>query len=130
MDIRLSIAAAALLASSGLTAAEPERDPNLAVVTAQPDENTISRRVRFDDLNLTTAQGAKQFHQRVGIAVRGVCLEATGPNPLDWAEYSCQRTAWRDARPQIAKVIEAAQLAALNGTASGPMSIRIAVARR
>lgn len=131
MHIRLSIAAAALLASSGVWGAIPDQDEDRAVVTAQPAQDYFIRRVAYRDLNLASAEGEKLLHNRVGNAVRSVCLEATGPNPLEWAESSCRQQAWRDVRPQIKQALTLArQLAARGEAAVGPMSIRIAVARR
>lgn len=131
MHIRTLIAAAALLASSGVSAAIPDQEEDRAVVTAQPAQDYFIRRVAYRDLNLASAKGEKLLHNRIGSAVRSVCLEATGPNPLEWAESSCRQQAWRDVRPQIKQALTLArQLSARGEAVNGPMSIRIAVARR
>lgn len=127
----ITSAAAILFAAQAPSHAISTADDEPVVVTGQPEEAVPTRRVSFADLNLASTAGQKTLDRRVGGAVRSVCLEATGPNPLDWAEYACRADAWRGAKPQMARAIERAQQLAANGSSSiAPVAITISVSSR
>lgn len=133
MKRSIIFASAMALALSGQLSARSVNagDDQPVVVTGQPEEAVATRRVSFADLDLALASGQKTLHRRVSGAVRSVCLEATGPNPIEWAESACRTDVWRDARPQMARAVQRARDMALNGTSAiAPVAISISVASR
>jgi UrcA family protein len=97
--VSVALAAAAALAavstSTQLFAAEP------AVVYKT---TTVSYR----DLNLASAEGAKELHNRVRAAVGEVCGIASGPDLAERMSIrTCRSAALESARPQMDRVISA-----------------------
>jgi UrcA family protein len=95
--VSVALAAAAALAavstSTQLFAAEP------AVVYKT---TTVSYR----DLNLASAEGAKELHNRVRAAVGEVCGIASGPDLAERRSIrTCRSAALESARPQMDRVI-------------------------
>jgi UrcA family protein len=72
----------ALLAVSAATLAAPIRAPEVA-----------TRKVRFADLNLSTAVGVETLYGRIKTAARAVCRNET----LVSAEYACRARAIENA---------------------------------
>ena len=109
------------LAATGLTApAQASPDPGSAVVT---------RQVEYADLNLATPAGVKALCNRVGEATRELCGEAVGSDngsaEFKFGMMRCEARGMREARPQIARLVDVP-----SGTiGSAPISgaIRIAV---
>lgn len=101
------VAGTALAAPRDITVTAPAPDPDVRV-----------ERVSYKDLNLVLASDQKVLNGRVGDAVRNVCepLE-TGFAP---DHMFCKSTAWKGARPQIARAIERARQIAATGTTSIP----------
>lgn len=127
-NILAAATAAAICLNPGDAAAQNHSDP--VVVHGEPDKATLSRRVPFGDLNLASSQDVSLLHQRVRLAVRGLCEEVSGPNPLFEVEYSCRKFAWRGARPQIARAIARSSGFAANRDNPAPTAISIAISAR
>lgn len=124
------LAALALTVPTEASPATPDQDDAPVVVRGQPVDSVATRIVRFADLDLAGEAGRKALHHRVDNAVRSVCLEATGPNPLDWAEFACRKDSWGRAKPQMAKAIERAQqMASVGYSPIGPVAITISASR-
>ena len=88
------------------------------VVVANPD--IVTRRISYTDLNLTSSPGEVALNRRVGRAIKGLCLEATGGDnqgfePKFWS-HKCRTSAWNQARPQIASAVQRSRDIALTGT--------------
>ena len=88
------------------------------VIYAEPD-NTLTERVPFASLDLTTSGGQKRLHFRVAGAVERVCLRDVGRDGLqDPGYFVCERNAWSGASPQIANAITRAKQIAMTGTST------------
>lgn len=125
-----SLAALALSVPTTAALAAPDQDDAPVIVRGQPADSVATRIVRFADLDLSGEAGRKALHHRVGSAVRKVCLEATGPNPLNWAEVACRKDSWSRARPQMARAIDRAQqMASRGGSTMGLVAITISAHR-
>lgn len=77
------------------------------VVTAPA--NVVTRHISYADLNLATSAGELTLNRRVGRAVSGLCQEATGDGDGNFmtavAGLKCSKSAWGQARPQIAQAV-------------------------
>lgn len=128
--LTLPLAVLAVAMPTGTALAAPDQDDAPVIVRGQPMDSVATRIVRFGDLDLAGEAGRKALHHRVGNAVRSVCLEATGPNALDWAEVACRKDSWGRAKPQMAKAFEQAQqIASTGGSAVGLVAITISARR-
>lgn len=113
--VGLTLALAACL--SPLPALAVQGQP--VTVYAQPDENLRKEHVSYADLDLTTVKGERRLLQRVGGAVKRVCLfDSSHIGLQDNGYYRCSDEAWDGAKPQIAQATARAKEIALNGTSS------------
>jgi len=115
---KLLMGAAALCTSGfALTAAAgPAQAMDVTVRAALPEE-VPQTTVKIADLQLASEHGKKVLRRRVGLAVSRVCEPLfEGRNTRDHS--GCLRTAWSGARPQMARVISAAERYAKAGGAS------------
>ena len=109
MKTLIAIAAAALLASTGVAQAQIGSEP-------------ASVAVSYADLDLSSPGGRKALEGRVAAAVKRVCPEKPLPQELrkQQAWRACQHTAWSSARQQLAAIYGGSRLAAnavqVNGT--------------
>lgn len=116
----ISISAAVLLTSGvfGLVASPAHSKAGPVVVVANPD--VVTRHVSFADLNLASAAGEQTLNNRVVGVVRDLCDEATGGldgNYITANAYAqCRKSAWNQARPQIALATQRAREIASTGT--------------
>jgi UrcA family protein len=79
-----------------------------------PDWEGRIQRVSYRDLNLLTFEGQRMLHERVGTAVRRVCMDASD-RLTETHDRECMAGAWRSAQPQMNYVIRRAhQYAAYN----------------
>jgi len=86
-----------------------------------------TRVIRYADLDLTDKIGQKQLKRRVGTAVFDVC-DGSASYATFQSEGFCQTAAWSQARPQMARAIERAQLlASLNVKDTEPQAITISL---
>nr|WP_294851699.1 UrcA family protein [uncultured Sphingomonas sp.] len=131
--MNVHIGALAMIAALGLgsvVALPAAADPNRPVVVTGHDEDMITRRVSYADLDLSNGAAQQILFKRVHFAVRKVCLEATSPSATSWEEYGCRRQAWGGAKPQIASAIDRANQMARNGSSDLQLAaIRISVGR-
>ena len=125
----ISLFAASIVLSGGLTLASPafgfDRE---VIVKAPPKEDVPTRYVRYSDLNLVQPAGLSTLNRRVNSAVRVVCVESVGPHGDFYAEMNCRSSAWNGARPQIDRAVERAHQLAANGYSTiAPVTISISV---
>lgn len=101
------------------------------VVYAQPADVRVER-VSYADLDLAQGSHVKKLNQRVGGAVKRVCLFENGRSGLQYrGYYSCADDAWDGARPQIAQAVTRAKEIAMTGKSSiAATAITISVANR
>lgn len=79
---------------------------SLAVSSASFAEPTKARQVRYNDLDLSTANGVNVLDRRIERAVNEVCLDPTGPSPAAIVNSTCAAQARSDARRQLKVAIE------------------------
>lgn len=124
--MKLLIGAAAAIAaatlSAGIATPVSASDPSKPVVVTGHNDNIVTRRVSYADLNLIEQKAQKTLYRRVGYAVGDVCDEAVGPAATSWEDTSCRRDAWRGARPQITRAIDRARDMALYGKSNIEMA--------
>jgi len=125
----LSGVAASLLFAVSANAASQD---NPVVVKAEPLEGVRSERVPYADLNLAQRRDVYRLRQRVGSAVKRVCLFEDGRSALlDTGYARCSNEAWDGADPQIALAVTRAKEIALTGHSAIPASpIAISVVAR
>jgi UrcA family protein len=117
-----SISAAVAITFGGLTVlAQPAYGKSGPVVVIAPS-NIVSRYISYVDLNLANSAGELTLNRRVGGAVTGLCLEATGGDDRNFmtanAAKNCRNSAWAGARPQIARAVQRSQDIASTGVSS------------
>ena len=99
------------------------------VVKAEPLEGLRTEHVPYGDLNLAERKDVYRLRQRVGGAVKRVCLFEDGRSALlDTGYARCSDEAWNDANPQIALAVTRAKEIALNGYSAipaNPIAIRV-----
>ena len=78
---------------------------------AAPNDSQ-SRIVPYDDLDLSTAAGVKALHRRLGQAANQICLDASGPAPAASVGATCRADAWGNARAKAKTVIARLQATA------------------
>lgn len=96
----LSIVCAALAVGTATRALSQPGQQAPVTVVAQKD-GSLTERVPYGDLTLTSEEGRHLLMHRVGLAVDRVCpvFDADGQPFND--PQSCKDFAWRGARPQI-----------------------------
>src|SRR4029453_10983418 len=108
-------AVAITIASFSLVAHPAAAKTGPVVVVANPD--IVSRRVSFADLNLALAAGESTLKHRVSGAISSLCSEATAGDDgffgSELARMKCSKTAWVQARPQMANAAQRARDIAL-----------------
>ena len=111
MDYRGLISlGAAIVCTSGvfMLVAPPALGRAPLIVTAPAD--VISRHITYDDLNLATSAGELTLTRRVDGAVGRLCGEATGGSDGNfmtvYADRKCRKSAWDQARPQMARAVQ------------------------
>jgi len=112
-SILFSIAAAATLAVSTQSAAEPMR---------------AEARVAFADLNLASEAGAEALLARINVAARAVCGDRAGPMPL--AERRAVRACMNEAVGQAVASIESPSLAYAHARGSNRDATLVRIAAR
>ncbi len=65
----------------------------------------VSRKVKINDLDLTTTSGVEEMEKRVGKAVKKVCSDVKQRKMRDY----CHNYAWSSARPQMDEALEKAR---------------------
>lgn len=106
---------AIVVGAAGAAVAQPATEP--VTVIGQREDEGLSVRVSYRDLNLASMQGERTLNRRVGGAAQFVC---EGHYEMI-AQSSCISYAWKGARPQIALAVQRARELALNGTTSIPL---------
>jgi UrcA family protein len=104
--------------------------PVVVIASARPD--LVRRHISYGDLNLASLAGERTLNRRVGGAVNGLCLEATGDADGSFATRTelrkCTHSAWEQAHPQISQAVQRAHEIASTGTSTLPvMAITIAI---
>ena len=113
----VSFSAAVVLASGVFVLVASPAHSKPVVVVANPD--TLTRHISFADLNLASGSGELTLNRRVGGAIGGLCSEAVGGEDSNFMtrleKTACTKTAWSQARPQIAQVTQRARDIASTG---------------
>jgi UrcA family protein len=99
--------------------ATPVQAKSIVVVA---DADIVTRHITYADLNLASSPGEVTLNQRLGGAIKSLCLEATGGAdasfvPNVW-NRKCRTSAWSQARPQVSQAVSRARDSALTGTSS------------
>jgi UrcA family protein len=117
-----SLYAVTAVAAIGLLAAATPAFSKGAPVFVTAPVDMLSRHVSYADLNLASVAGESALERRVGTAVTGLCLDATGGNDggtkFKLSMMRCDREAWNGARPQIDRAVRRAQGIAATGASS------------
>ena len=116
-----AVVGAVAVSLSGFAVAQPAfAKDRPVVVVANPD--IVTREISYADLNLASASGERTLNHRVSGAIGSLCSEATGGNHgylvSNFARKTCNKTAWDQARPQMANAAQRARDVALTGTSS------------
>lgn len=86
------------------------------------DSDVMTRRISYADLNLASASGERTLKHRVSRGINGLCFDATGGQDgqftTNLARMKCSKTAWGQARPQMANAAQRARDIALTGTST------------
>lgn len=116
-----ALAAVAITTAAFTFASSPafaEERPILVVA----DSEIITRRISYADLNLASAFGERTLKHRVSGGIYSLCSEATGGDDgsyvTNFARMKCNKTAWGQARPQMANAAQRARDIALTGTST------------
>ena len=100
-----------------------------AQASSDPGSQVVTRHVEYADLDLATPAGVRALRNRVGDATRDLCGEAVGSDngsaEFKFGMMRCEARAWREARPQIARLVDAPR--GTIGSAPITGAIRIAV---
>jgi len=129
----LSVCAAVAMTALSLLAVTPAVAKSTPmVVTAHRATDLPTQRVSYRDLDLASAEHQAALENRVGYAVKKVCLAGDQQSQRTLESYTlyvaCSDFAWDGARPQIAAAIDRARALALNGkgaVAVGSLAIAI-----
>lgn len=78
-------------------------------VTVIAKKDTMTERVPYGDLVLTSREGRRLLYHRVDAAVRTVCPDQDEEG-YTYDQQGCKDFAWAGARPQIRRAIDRAQL--------------------
>lgn len=125
MTKMLFVSAGLALAIAGGSAAQARPDTRVDVIGQRVDEDQLSRRVAYRDLDLAATRDQQRLGRRVRAAVGQVCAPLDGTN---WRsrQQECRSVAWHGAEPQMALAIERArQLAAAGRTAIPEVAITV-----
>ena len=112
----LSLCGACAVTAAGLVLFAPPAHGQATVIVEKSVERIPTRRVSFADLDIASLAGAKMLNHRVGRAVNQVCYEAVGLTANFYEHVWCRSSAWRRARPQIARAVQHARDVAAIGT--------------
>ena len=86
------------------------------------DQDIVTRRISYADLNLASASGEQTLKHRVSRGINSLCSEATGGQDgfyvTSFARMKCGRIAWSQARPQMANAAQRARDIALTGSST------------
>jgi UrcA family protein len=89
------------------------------VVYAEPQEDRLTERVPYGDLNLAVKKDTRRLHRRVASAVQRICLyDGDRIGVLANGYRVCSDEAWDGALPQMAQAIARAEEIALTGKSS------------
>jgi UrcA family protein len=112
--VAITIGSFALVAHPAIAHSGP------VIVVANQD--AVTRHVSYSDLNLASAAGELTLKHRVSGAVSSLCSEATGGQDgfygTNIARMKCNKTAWGQARPQMANAAQRARDIAVTGTST------------
>jgi len=118
----LVMCAAVGITATGLMVLAPPAFGRNAPVYVVGREDVVTRHISYADLNLASVAGERTLNRRVGTAVNGLCLDATGGNDgsttFKYSMARCSGHAWGDARPQIAAAVQRAREIASTGSSS------------
>ena len=120
---QITLAAIAIAGTVSAISASPAlaRVPHV-VVTASPDQ--LVSRVQYGDLDLATISGRDALQHRLGGAINQLCERAMDPDRGSTlfrpAMVGCARSAWDEARPQVANAVQRARDIALTGSSPVP----------
>lgn len=104
-------------AALALTATPLHGRPSKPVVITGEQQDAVTTRVTYADLNLASAVGERALNRRVSFAVQDVCGEAVGQSDI-WMMHYCSVDAWKGARPQIATAVQRAREMAFTGSST------------
>lgn len=88
-------------------------------------ENRPTLRVAYEDLNLGSAKGRERLNKRVTAAVRTMCRDDNlDPLVMEMAEQRCYEASIREARAQVAQLLEARATGFAAGSQASNMARR------
>ena len=119
----ISLCGACAITVTGFALSSPAFAEPITVIATR-DEDRVTKRVSYRDLNLAVARDEQRLVRRVGFAVSSVC-----PSEIAYIQIvrNCRTSAWDGARPQIALAVERAKQIASSGYSSiAPVAIVIA----
>lgn len=93
-----------LIATTGMATATLD-NPTSA---DDPNYETVSKIIRFDDLDLTGADGPQQLENRVKRAARSLCLNGEQIRSSRSVHNECIDQMVENSRPQIERAVDAA----------------------
>jgi UrcA family protein len=93
--------------------APPYHGPQRSEIGAPIEDVSLSREVRFDDLDLRSSWGQDTLRGRIRRTALSLCQELENRFPVtDETSPPCYRTAYEDAMNQAESAIQNARLAA------------------
>lgn len=95
------------------------RSAPVEVIGQRIEDDQLSHRVAYGDIDLAADSGQKRLDRRVRQAVSIVCAPLDGTN-LRTKQQACRSYAWQGAKPQMARAIERARQLAATGTTAIP----------
>jgi UrcA family protein len=97
--------------------------PGGVVVVAPAD---VVVHINYADLNLASAPGERKLNSRISKAVADLCLETVGAFDGSLTQKlssrACERSAWNEARPQVARAVQRAEDLASVGVSAIPLT--------
>lgn len=117
MTKTLLLSAALALSATAGTAAQAVPMEDVNVLGQRPQDDQLTTRVGYGDLDLATASGQRRLHWRVSGAVNEVCAPLSGMH-FRITQQQCRSFAWNGARPQMALAVRRAQEIAARGSSN------------
>ena len=118
----LTACAAVAIAVGGVTVLAPPASGKVQPLVVTANAEIITSRISYLDLNLASAPGQLTLNRRVDGAIGNLCTEATAKYDGNFrtgiANRKCRKSAWDQARPQIARAVQRANEIASTGAST------------
>lgn len=124
-----ALALAFSLAALAPSAPASARTRTLVVQAHAISDEYRTTTVNFADLNLTSPQGQRSLHYRVGYAIENVCgSEGNRDLGVMMEAVRCSKAAWNLTRPRMEVAIERAVALAAAGRGTGTAAATLVIA--